>query len=356
MDNMDYLKGLLEYAGKYNATDLHICAGSKPVIRVNGKLKLIDSSEVILPPDIDGIIKNTLDDAKSAKLKSQRVLDFSFSVPGMGRFRANIYSQRGTFAIAIRILPFEIPSFKNLGLPDAVENFTAKTSGLFLVTGATGSGKSTTLASLLDIINERYQYHIITIEDPIEYLHRHKQSLVTQREIGEDAISFADALRSALREDPDVIMVGEMRDPETISIALTAAETGHLVLSTLHTVGSAKAVDRIVDAFPPAQQNQIKSQLATVLEGVVSQQLIPRSDMSGVVLASEVMFATPAIRNLIREGKHYQIASVLQTGSNLGMQMLEANLAKLCLAGAISADDMTLHAQDQQLLQQFLRR
>jgi len=356
MDGMEYVKNLLDHAVKLRATDLHICAGTKPVIRVNGELTAVEHADVAKPNDVDGIIKVTLDEAKRAKLVERRVLDFSFSVPGMGRFRANVYSQRGTFAIAIRILPFNIPEFGTLGLPIAVEAFTAKTGGLFLVTGATGSGKSTTLASLLDIINKKYKYHIITIEDPIEYLHSHKKSLVTQREIGEDAISFADALRSALREDPDVIMVGEMRDPETVSIALTAAETGHLVLSTLHTVGSAKAVDRIVDAFPPEQQNQVKSQLATVLEGVVSQQLIPRADEPGVVLASEVMFVTPAIRSLIREGKHYQMRSIIQTGQNLGMQLLEANLAELHLKGVISNDEMMLHAQDQQLLMQFLRR
>jgi twitching motility protein PilT len=243
-----------------------------------------------------------------------------------------------------------------LGLPGVVETFTSKTKGLFLATGATGSGKSTTLASLLNLVNEKYSYHIITIEDPIEYLHRHKKSLVTQREIGEDADSFADALRSALREDPDVIMVGEMRDAETISIALIAAETGHLVLSTLHTVGAAKSIDRIIDAFPPAQQNQVRSQLATVLEGVVSQQLLPRKDQPGLVVASEVMLVNPAIRNLIREGKHYQVNSIMQTGQAQGMQLLEADLAKLCLSGVIDRDEMLLHAQDQQLLQQFLNR
>jgi len=356
MSSSEYLKKLCEYAVKAKATDLHLCAGSKPKMRVNGGLEFIETVVAVTPGDINEIVGQTLDDAKQKILRERRVIDFSFSFYGTGRFRANIYSQRGTFAIAIRILPFEILSFAELGLPASVENFTSKSRGLFLVTGATGSGKSTTLASLIDIMNARYHYHIITIEDPIEYLHNHKKSLVTQREIGEDAVSFADALRSALREDPDVIMVGEMRDPETISIALTAAETGHLVFSTLHTVGTAKAVDRIVDAFPPTQQNQIKSQLATVLEGVVSQQLIPRADKPGMTLASEVMFATPAIRSLIREGKHYQIDNAIQTGQNLGMQLLEADLARLYLAGAISKDDMTLYAQNQQLIQQFLRR
>jgi twitching motility protein PilT len=311
---------------------------------------------MILPNKINGIIDGLLNEKNKARLERDRVLDFSFSKPGMGRYRANIYSQRGTYAVAIRMLPFDIPPFAELGLPPVVESFTAKTKGLFLASGATGSGKSTTLASLINLINETYRYHILTIEDPIEYLHRHKKSLVTQREIGEDADNFASALRSALREDPDVIMVGEMRDPETISIALTAAETGHLVLSTLHTVGAAKSIDRVIDAFDPAHQNQVRSQLAAVLEGVVSQQLIPRYDTPGLAVASEVMFVNPAIRNLIREGKHYQINSVMQTGLAQGMQLMDADLAKLCAAGMIHKDEAFLRAQDPQLLQQFLNR
>ncbi len=353
---VNYLEYMLAYAHSRKATDLHLCVASRPLVRVDGKLIAIEESLNVSNNDITDIINSLLDDKKKARLERDRVLDFSFSKSGLGRFRANIYSQRGTYAIAIRTLPFDIPPFKDLGLPDVIETFVTKTKGLFLATGATGSGKSTTLASLLNIINETYNYHVITIEDPIEYLHKHKKSLVTQREIGEDADTFAQALRSALREDPDVIMVGEMRDPETISIALTAAETGHLVLSTLHTVGAAKSIDRIIDAFPPAQQNQIRSQLATVLEGVVSQQLIPRSDRSGLVVASEVMFVNPAIRNLIREGKHYQINNIMQTGQTQGMKLLEANLAELCSQGVISMENAMLLAQDQQLLTQFLNR
>lgn len=352
----DYLETLIKYSYEKKATDLHLCAGSKPLIRVNGKLTPVDDSEMISPGILNSIIDKLVDQPKKEKLEQSRVLDFSFSKPGLGRFRANIYSQRGTYAIAIRMLPFDIPTFKELGLPPVIESFASKTKGLFLATGATGSGKSTTLASLLDVINENYNYHVITIEDPIEYLHKHKKSLMTQREIGEDADSFASALRSALREDPDVIMVGEMRDPETISIALTAAETGHLVLSTLHTIGAAKSIDRIIDAFAPAQQNQIKSQLATVLEGVVSQQLIPRIDAPGLAVASEIMIVNPAIRNLIREGKHYQINSIMQTGQTKGMQLMEANLAELCNKGIIDLESVMFLAQDQQLLAQFLNR
>jgi len=350
------LDRLLRYAYDVKATDVHLCAGSRPLVRRNGKLMEVADEETTTLPVIDVILSELMDEKKRQKLDEHRVLDFSFSKPGLGRFRANVYSQRGTYAMAIRMLPFDIPTLETLGLPAAVEGFTGKTKGLFLATGATGSGKSTTLAALLDVINENYNYHVITIEDPIEYLHKHKKSLMTQREIGDDADSFASALRAALREDPDVIMVGEMRDPETISIALTAAETGHLVLSTLHTVGAAKSIDRIVDAFPPAQQNQIRSQLATVLEGVVSQQLLPRIDQSGLVAASEVMLVNPAIRNLIREGKHYQITNIMQTGQTQGMQLLEANLAELCNKGIIDKDMTMLHAQDPQLLTQFLNR
>ncbi len=347
---------MLRESHKLHGTDLHLCPGSKPLIRINGGLTEMPNTEMVSPAIVNEIIDDILDERRKKILLKDRALDFSFSKPGLGRFRANAYSQRGTYALAIRMLPFDIPVFNTLGLPQAVESFIHRTKGLFLVTGSTGSGKSTTLASLLNLLNETYNYHVITIEDPIEYLHKHKKSLITQREIGEDADSFASALRSALREDPDVIMVGEMRDPETISIAMTAAETGHLVLSTLHTIGAAKSIDRIIDSFPPTQHNQIRSQLATVLEGVVSQHLLPRKDGNGLVAASEVMFSNPAVRNLIREGKHFQIASIIQTGQNKGMQLMEADLANLCNKGIIGREETILAAQDQQLLMQFLGR
>ncbi len=353
---MEYLEKLLENSNEKKATDLHLCPGSRPLFRINGKLVEKENSDYIKPQYINSIIEELVSEEGRDTLFSEKVLDFSFSKQGIGRFRTNIYSQRGTFAMAIRMLPFEIPKLSELGLPPIVETFTAKTKGLYLATGSTGSGKSTTLASLLDLINERYNYHILTIEDPIEYLHKHKKSLVTQREIGYDAKSFSQALRSALREDPDVIMVGEMRDPETIQIALTAAETGHLVFSTLHTVGAAKSIDRIVDAFPANSHNQIRTQLATVLEGVISQQLIPRKDCAGMVLASEVMVTNSAIKNLIREGKHYQINSVIQTGQAQGMQLLESDLARLASAGLIEESDAAYLALDQKILAQFLNR
>ncbi len=348
------LDQLLQYAHEHGATDLHLCAGSKPVIRKNSRLVTIPGTDMLAPQIIREMCMGILLPEQRALLESKKVYDFSFSRSGMGRFRCNIYSQRGTYAVAIRTLPFDIPKLDQLGLPEAVTKFTQFNRGLVLVTGATGSGKSTTLASLIDHINETQNYHIITIEDPIEYLHRHKKSLVTQREIGSDADSFISALRAALREDPDVIMVGEMRDPLTISTAITAAETGHLVFSTLHTVGAAKAIDRIIDAFPSSQQNQVRTQLATVLEGVVSQQLLPRADGSGLIATSEIMISTPAIRNLVRDGKHYQINSLIQVSQAQGMQLMEADLARLLKAGIISKDEAILRAMDKALFNQFM--
>lgn len=352
-DFMDYL---LEQTMKVNGTDLHLCAGSKPLMRVNSKLIEIKETQILTPDIIKNFVEDYLGEGRLEELRVNKSIDFSYSKRNLGRFRCNVYYQRGTYAMAIRTLPLEIPSFESLGLPEIIKTFTNKRQGLILVAGATGSGKSTTMASLLDLINQNYKYHIITIEDPIEYLHRHKNSMVTQREVGEDATSFASALKAALREDPDVIMVGEMRDIETISIALTAAETGHLVISTLHTSGAVKAIDRIIDVFPTNQQNQIRSQLATVLEGIVSQQLIPGKKKEGLVAASEVMLATPAIRNLIREGKHYQINGLIQTGSKLGMIGLERCLADMCQAGIISDEDAVLKAQDVQLFESYMQK
>ena len=355
---MDILSGsinhLLKKTMEYGATDLHLCTGRRPLVRINSRLTPIENTEKLTPGDIDKIIDEYLDEQKRSVLVDNKVIDFSYSIPKLGRFRCNIYRQRGTYAMAVRALPLEIPDFDTLGLPDVIKSFTDKSKGLVLVAGATGSGKSTTLASLVNMINNRYHYHVITIEDPLEYLHKHKKSMITQREIGEDADSFASALKSSLREDPDVIMVGEMRDMETVSIALSAAETGHLVLSTLHTIGAVKSIDRIVDAFPTNQQNQVRSQLATVLEGVVSQQLIPRKDGKGLVAASEVMIATPAVRNLIRESKYYQINNLIQSGFNDGMRSLERNLAKLCRDGVIAEKEARLKAQDMLLFNRYM--
>ena len=336
------------------ATDLHLCAGSKPLVRINSKLTPVEGTEKLKPGDINKIIDHYLDESRRSELVENKVIDFSYSIEKLGRFRCNIYRQRSTYAMAVRALPLEIPKFETLGLPDVIKEFTKKTKGLILVAGATGSGKSTTLASLIDMINEKYHYHVITIEDPLEYLHKHKKSMITQREIGEDAHSFASALRAALREDPDVIMVGEMRDMETISIALSAAETGHLVFSTLHTIGAVKSIDRILDSFPTDQQNQVRSQLSTVLEGVVSQQLLPHKNGKDLVVASEVMVVTPAVRNLIRESKYYQINNLIQSGVNDGMRSLERNLAKLCKEGVIEEKEAHFKTQDIQLFNRYM--
>lgn len=352
----DFLDQILEEAINLNATDIHLCAGTKPLFRVNGILVKEDESVYLNPADIDTLVGNIVPINKLHDLKTNKSIDFSFSKPGIGRFRCNVYSQRGSYALAIRVLPFYISSFEELGIPNSLKDITTKSNGLFLITGATGSGKSTTLASLVDMLNENYGYHILTIEDPIEYIHNHKKSYVTQREIGQDATSFSEALRASLREDPDIIMLGEMRDAETISIALTAAETGHLVLSTLHTSSVAKTIDRIIDVFPPTQQSQIKTQLSSVLNGVVSQQLVKKKHKDGMVLATEVMYTTPAIRNLIREGKHYQINSVLQTGQAQDMHLMEESLANFVKDDVITEEEAYLKATDIQILKQFLMR
>ena len=257
-----------------------------------------------------------------------------------------MYKQRGTCCVAIRMVNLVIPSVEELGLPSIVTDMSKKTKGMILVTGPTGSGKSTTLALIIDLINKNRDCHILTLEDPIEYLHKHNKSIVNQREIGNDSQSYAAALRAALREDPDVILVGEMRDTETIAIAVTAAETGHLVLSTLHTIGAANTIDRIIDVFPPYQQQQIKVQLSTVIQSVISQQLLPRKDKPGRVPAIEIMVATPAVRNLIREGKTYQINSQIQTGAKFGMQAMDLSLASLYKKGIISQEDAMTYAMD----------
>lgn len=355
-NNKSGLDELLEYTCSVNATDLHVAVGTRPVVRLNSRLTAVPDSRVMTPADTEGMMHSCVNEDKRRLLEQNGEVDFSFSRGGVGRFRANIFKQRGSYSIAIRSLPFRIPEFKELGLPDVVRTLAQRKNGLVLATGATGSGKSTTLASLTDIINSERSCHIITIEDPIEYLHKHKTGLVNQREVGWDTRSFASALRAALREDPDVILVGEMRDIETIDIALTAAETGHLVFSTLHTIGAAKTVNRILDAFPHDQQAQVRTQLAAVLEGVVSQQLIPRAEGNGLVLASEVMVVNPAIRNLIREGKPHQINTVMQTGAGTGMQIMDASLADLYARKLITYEDALARAQDTQTFHQLCSR
>ena len=307
---------LLKIAIELGASDVHITVESAPIARIKGKfIKLSD--KILTNQDTKKMVQDIAGEKNFIRIEDHGEVDFSIAIDTGERVRINVYKQKGNYAIAARTITAQIPAFESLGLPEILKTFTQKHKGLVLVTGPTGSGKSTTLASLIDIINENQQRHIITLEDPIEYVHKHKTSLVNQREIGQDTESFNSALRAILRQDPDVILIGEMRDPETISIALTAAETGHLVFSTLHTVGAAKTIDRIVDMFPSEQQQQVRAQLSTVCEGVVSQQLIQTVDGRRRIAALEVMIANPAIRHLIRENKTYQIPNQIQTGSKL---------------------------------------
>ena len=295
-----------------------------------------------------------MDEKQQQRFEENGECDMSFAIAGQGRYRVNIYKQRGSIAMAFRLVDTKVPSAESLGVPQSVIDLYQKKRGLVLVTGPTGSGKSTTLASLIDKINNNREAHVITLEDPIEYLHSHNRSIVNQREIGLDSLSYAHALRAALREDPDVILVGEMRDFETISVAITAAETGHLVLSTLHTIGAASTVDRVIDVFPPHQQQQIRVQLANVLEAVISQQLIPTADGHGRVAAFEVLHTNPAVRNLIREGKTHQLTSVMQTNRKAGMITMDDALLQLYAQHSISKDQVLQFAQDQESMKMKL--
>ncbi len=336
---------LLIKAAEMNASDLHLTVGVPPKVRVFGAL--VDAGpDILKPDDIQTLAYSILPPAQIPKFEENGELDFSYAIPGVGRYRANVFHQRGSLGATIRLVGNEIPSPEKLGLPQSVKELINKRRGLILVTGPTGSGKSTTLASLINLINEQFQYHIITLEDPVEYLHPHKKSIVNQREVGTDTKSFSGALTAALREDPDVILVGEMRDLDTISTAITAAETGHLVFSTLHTIGAAQTIDRIIDVFPPYQQGQIRSQLSLVLEGVISQQLIPMVGGKGRRAAFEVMLGTPAIRNLIREAKTHQISGIMQTGRKLGMQTMDDSIFELFINRYIDKEQAIGYAQD----------
>lgn len=344
---------LLEIGVELGASDIHITVDSYPIARVKGSFVKL-REERLSKEDTLQMAREITGDKKFKILEENGEVDLSVSIQSGDRFRVNAYKQRGNYAIAIRTITSQIPSFKTLGLPDVVASFAEKHKGLVLVTGPTGSGKSTTLASLIDIINSTQERHIITLEDPIEYVHNHKKGIVNQREIGNDTETFNAALRAALRQDPDVILVGEMRDPETVSIALTAAETGHLVFSTLHTVGSAKTIDRIVDMFPAEQQQQVRTQLSTVCEGVISQQLIKTIDGRNRVAALEVMVTTPAIRNLIRENKTYQIQNIIQTSSKIGMQSMDQELVNLFRQGRISKESALSRCTDYEYTSRLL--
>src|SRR4051812_47556556 len=311
-----------------NASDLHLTAGSAPMIRHHGKLHALDYP-VLTPQQTREVVYSILTNDQRQRLETDWQIDFAYSIPGKARFRVNAYFQRASLSAAFRLIPSEMPRLRDLGLPPALLDFTKKPRGFVLVTGPTGSGKSTTLAAMLDSINDERHEHILTIEDPIEFLHKHKKCIVNQRELGADAQTFALGLKAALRQDPDVILVGEMRDLETISTALTAAETGHLVFATLPTQDTAQTVDRIVDVFPPDQQQQVRVQLSVSLQGIVTQQLLPKADGQGRTVGVEVLVPTPAVRNLIREGKTHQIYSTLQTGNQFGMQTMDSSLAQL---------------------------
>jgi twitching motility protein PilT len=323
------LDDLLTRTMELGASDLHITSGSPPMVRLRGELQPLDDFAELTPPVIQRTLYAAMTQKQRERFEENLELDFSHTLPGRARFRVNVYRQRDALGAAFRLIPFEIKALEDLGVPPSVANFAMLPRGFVLVTGPTGSGKSTTLASLVDLANRQRRDHIMTVEDPIEFLHRHKSCLINQREVGEDTKSFANALKHVLRQDPDIILVGEMRDLETISVALTAAETGHLVFATLHTQDAAQTIDRIIDVFPPSQQQQVRVQLAGALQGVVCQTLAKTADGTGRVVATEVLVATAAIRNLIREGKTHQIYSMMQAGSKHGMHTLDQHLADL---------------------------
>ena len=336
---------LLKIAKELGASDVHMTVGLPPRVRVHGELVDLNYPK-LTPTDAENIILSIMNEHQTSIFNEKGEVEFAFSINQIGRFRVNIFRQRGSVACAMRIVGTIIPKPEELGIPQSVVDLYSKKRGLVLVTGPTGSGKSTTLASLIDKINSTRNVHIITLEDPIEYLHQHRQAMINQREIGLDTHSYAAALRAALREDPDVILVGEMRDLETIATAITAAETGHLVLSTLHTIGAASTIDRIIDVFPPHQQQQIRIQLAMVLESVVSQQLLPTLDRQDRAAAFEVMHANLEIKNLIREGKTFQIDSIIQTNKKSGLQTMDDSIFDLYLRGLIDKENAIGFSQD----------
>jgi twitching motility protein PilT len=340
------LDSLLTLLIERGGSDLHITAGIAPCMRINGDLTPLPGRDRLLPVDTETLIRSVLSDAMWQKFEASQELDTAYALPGVSRFRMNVYRQRGAVGAVMRAIPHRIRSLDELGLPQSVEAFAHLPRGLVLVTGPTGSGKSTTLASLLDVANQTRAGHIVTIEDPIEYLHRHGKSVVNQREVGSDTADFSVALKHVLRQDPDIILVGELRDLETTSVAVTAAETGHLVLATLHTQSAAQTIDRLIDIYPPHQQQQIRAQLANCLQGVVTQALAPRKDGMGRTIVCEIMVATSAIRNLVREGKVHQIPSFLQSSSDVGMISFDQHLAQRYSDGLISKNTAIELAHD----------
>ena len=347
---------LLEQVVVRGASDLHLTVGCEPVVRVNGRLERLDEFARLSPEDTQRMLYRILSTEQQKHFEVKRQIDISYSIPGLARFRVNVYFQRESLGAAFRLIPAELKTLETLGLPPVLKEFTTKPRGLVLVTGPTGSGKSTTLAAVIDEINRTRDDHIMTIEDPIEFLHRHKRCIVNQREIGPDATSFADALRGALRQDPDVILLGEMRDLETIGTALTAAETGHLVFATLHTQDAPSTVDRLIDVFPAAQQEQIRVQIAATLQGIVTQTLLPTVDGKGRVAALEILLPDDAVRNLIRQAKVEQIYSVMQTNTSRGMQTLEQAMLELVRQGKISTNVALARTSRPDQLRSLLQR
>ncbi len=353
---MSLIQDILTKAKEKGASDVHVTVGLPPKMRLNGKLLPMEEFGKMLPPDTFAIAQEIMSEKQLEKLEENGQHDMSFSIPGIGRYRLNVFKQRGSVAMAFRVVASEIPTAQELGIPDVVIDLYNKKRGLVLVTGPTGSGKSTTLASIIDKINNNREAHVITLEDPIEFTYQHRMSIVNQREIGTDSNSYANALRAALREDPDVILVGEMRDLETISTAVTAAETGHLVLSTVHTIGASNTVDRLIDVFPSHQQQQIRIQLASVLEAIVSQQLLPAIDGVSRVAAFEVLNVNSAVRNLIREGKSHQLLTVMQTNRKLGMISMDDAIMELYRAQKITRETAVQFAQDPDTMQMKMLR
>lgn len=339
------MESLLREAVARKASDLHITVGIPPVLRINGDL-VRTAGDNLTPHDTERLLTAITTPPQRELFAERGELDLSYAIAGFGRFRVNAFRQRGTTAIAIRLVADQVPTLDELGFPETLKTLARKPRGLVLVTGPTGSGKSTTLAAMIDLVNHERAGHIITLEDPIEYLHRHGKCIINQREVNADTKSFALALRAALREDPDVILVGELRDIETMATAITAAETGHLVLATLHTGDAAQTIDRIIDTFPPYQQQQVRIQLSLTLQGVIAQQLLPRADGPGRVAALEILTATPAVRNVIRDGKTHQIASIIQTGGKHGMQTMDTALRDLCRGGMVTYEEALSRASD----------
>lgn len=344
-NKLEKLEHIMRIAGEQKASDVHLAPGSPVMFRIDGELEPM-SNEKVKPYEVEAMIEPMLSESQMAELEQNGELDFAYSMAGFNRLRVNVFRQRGTYAMALRILSFDIPKPEDLGIPTSIVRLTNLKRGLVLITGATGSGKSTTLAALIGLIARNFARTIITLEDPVEYIHQHNKSMVLQREVGPDTRSYANALKAALRQDPDVILVGEMRDLETISTAITAAETGHLVFSTLHTNSAADSIDRVIDVFPPHQQQQIRIQLAGVLEGVVAQQLLPMQKTGGRVAAYEVMLSNPAISNLIREGKAFQIPSTMQTSRKEGMQTMDDAIYDLFMRNFISAETAIAFAHE----------